>query len=76
MSPPLGESPAPERPVRSSVSQRVADRLRDAGVRFHANDNIVAYLRPGELEELEQEVAGKASALLENLEAAARIVEM
>ncbi|KAA0070807.1 GTP cyclohydrolase I [Rhodanobacter sp. T12-5] len=67
MSPPLGESPAPERPVRSSVSQRVADRLRDAGVRFHANDNIVAYLRPGEIEELEREVAGKASALLRSL---------
>lgn len=67
MSPPLGGSPFPERSDQTSVSQRVADRLRDAGARFHANDNIFPHLRPGDLEALEQEVAGKASDLLKSL---------
>ncbi len=46
---PLGE-------VRS-VSDRVRDRLIAAGHRFHANDNIAAFLREGELDALRAEVA-------------------
>ncbi|MDE2086953.1 MAG: GTP cyclohydrolase I [Xanthomonadaceae bacterium] len=49
------------------VSQRVGERLRTAGARFHANDNIADYLEAGELEAIEQEVACKAQALLRAL---------
>lgn len=48
-------------------SQRIAERLRDAGVRFHANDNIAEFIEPGELEELEREVTIRAQALLRAL---------
>jgi GTP cyclohydrolase I len=51
----------------ASVSQRVGERLRAAGARFHANDNIADYLEAGELEAIEQEVACKAQALLRAL---------
>lgn len=50
-----------------SVSQRVADRMRAARIRFHANDNIAPWLEEGELAAIEQEVAGKAQALLRAL---------
>lgn len=50
-----------------SPSQRIMKRLRDAGSRFHANDNISDFVEPGELEELEQEVAVRAQALLSSL---------
>lgn len=49
------------------ASQRVRERLRAAGVRFHANDNIADYLQPGELEEIEREVAARAQELLRAL---------
>ncbi|WP_329741275.1 GTP cyclohydrolase I [Dyella sp. A6] len=48
-------------------SMRIADRLRQAGVRFHANDNIAGYLRDDELAEIEQEVEARAQALLRAL---------
>ncbi|TCT25739.1 GTP cyclohydrolase I [Thermomonas haemolytica] len=50
-----------------SASQRVRERLRAAGVRFHANDNIADYLQPGELEEIEREVAARAQEMLRAL---------
>ncbi|MGE4367741.1 GTP cyclohydrolase I [Thermomonas sp.] len=49
------------------ASQRVRERLRAAGVRFHANDNLADYLQPGELEEIEREVAARAQELLRAL---------
>ncbi|MBN8716365.1 MAG: GTP cyclohydrolase I [Xanthomonadales bacterium] len=49
------------------ASQRVRERLRAAGVRFHANDNLANYLQPGELEEIEREVAARAQELLRAL---------
>ena len=51
----------------TTVSQRIGDRLRAAGARFHANDNIAGFLQAGELDAIEQEVAGKAQALLRAL---------
>jgi len=39
------------------ASARIRARLAASGTRFHANDNIASYLRPGELEELRAEVA-------------------
>lgn len=49
------------------ASQRVRERLRAAGTRFHANDNIADYLQPGELEEIEREVAARAQEMLRAL---------
>lgn len=39
------------------ASQRVRQRLLAADERFHANDNISEYIEPGELEEIQAEVA-------------------
>jgi GTP cyclohydrolase I len=50
-----------------SVSQRIRDRLQKKQQRFHANDNIAAFIEPGELEELTKEVAAKMAGLLESL---------
>jgi len=49
------------------VSSRIRERLRNAQQRFHANDNIAAYIEPGELEALLDEVAGKMKGVLESL---------
>ncbi len=49
------------------LSQRIRQRLRSAGVRFHANDNIAEYLRVGELDQLQQEVAERMQAVLRAL---------
>ena len=49
------------------VSARVRARLQHAGHRFHANDNIAAFLEPGELEALIDEVEGKMKGVLESL---------
>ena len=48
-------------------SQRIRARLQASRAQFHANDNIADFLEPGELEELEQEIAVKAQALLRAL---------
>ena len=49
------------------VSARIRARLAHAQQRFHANDNIAAYLEPGDLEALLDEVAGKMRGVLESL---------
>ena len=60
--------PAPlQRLAPLSASQRVRERLRSAGTRFHANDNIADYLEGGELEAIEGEVAAKAQEMLRAL---------
>jgi GTP cyclohydrolase I len=50
-----------------AVSARVRARIREAGQRFNANDNIADFLAPGELEALLDEVAGKMEGVLESL---------
>lgn len=40
-----------------TASRRVRDRLVADGKRFHANDNISDYIEPGELDEIQAEVA-------------------
>jgi GTP cyclohydrolase I len=67
MSTPMPNIPHFSQLPASAVSQRVGERLRAAGVRFHANDNIADWLEAGELEAIEQEVACKAQALLRSL---------
>jgi GTP cyclohydrolase I len=52
---------------QNSVSERVRQRLRAAGQRFHANDNIADYLKDGELDELEGEAEIHIERLLRSL---------
>ena len=49
------------------VSTRIRARLKRAKQRFHANDNISAFLNPGELDALLEEVESKMSAVLHSL---------
>lgn len=49
------------------VSDRIRQRIRAAQQRFHANDNISAFIEPGELDELLTEVEGKLKGVLESL---------
>jgi len=52
----------------ASLSEQVRGRIRAAGRRFHANDNIAEFIHgPAELKALEDEVAGHLQALLESL---------
>ena len=49
------------------VSALIRERIKAAKQRFHANDNIAAFLQPGDLEALLNEVEGKFKAVLESL---------
>ncbi len=49
------------------VAERIRQRLVRAGASFHANDNIAAFVQPGELEELEAQVEQNLQAMLESL---------
>lgn len=49
------------------ASVRIRERLLRAGKRFHANDNISAFLEAGELDELLSEVETKFREVLESL---------
>lgn len=54
-------------PSNTPISSLIRERLRASGKRFHANDNISAYIEPGELESLQEEVAAKIRDVLESL---------
>jgi GTP cyclohydrolase IA len=47
------------------ASERIRYRLIGADCRYHANDNISAHIREGEIEELKAEVASKMQAVLQ-----------
>ena len=49
------------------ASERVRYRLLGADCRYHANDNISAFIKEGELEEIKAEVAQKMQGVLESL---------
>jgi GTP cyclohydrolase IA len=49
------------------VSERIRRRLKKAGHRFHANDNIASAIEPGELDEMIDEVATRMQGVLEAL---------
>ncbi len=51
----------------SPVSARIRERIQRARQRFHANDNISAFLEPGDLDALLDEVEGKMKGVLESL---------
>jgi GTP cyclohydrolase I len=49
------------------VSQKIRERLRQANQRFHANDNISAYIEEGEMAQLLAEVEQKMKGVLDSL---------
>jgi GTP cyclohydrolase I len=49
------------------VSVKIRERIKAARKRFNANDNIAAFVEPGELEGLLDEVAGKMQGVLDSL---------
>ena len=49
------------------LSQKIRQRITADKKRFHANDNISAYIQDGELDALLTEVAGKMKGVLESL---------
>jgi GTP cyclohydrolase I len=49
------------------VADRIRERIRGAGARFRANDNIAAFVEKGELEQLQAEVAEKIGEVLRAL---------
>ena len=49
------------------VSTVIRERIKSAKQRFHANDNIAAFLQPGDLDALLDEVAGKFKGVLDSL---------
>jgi GTP cyclohydrolase I len=56
-------APASDAPV----SERIRYRLVSAGCRHHANDNIAAFIEPGELDALQAEVQAKMQEVLKSL---------
>jgi GTP cyclohydrolase I len=54
-------------PTRMGASDRIRYRLLDAEHRYHANDNISAFIKEGELEELRLEVQNKMQEVLQAL---------
>jgi len=57
----------PEAASGEPVSARIRRRIQRAKKRFHANDNIAAFLEPGELDELLAEVESKFKGVLDSL---------
>ncbi|MBI1360071.1 MAG: GTP cyclohydrolase I [Alphaproteobacteria bacterium] len=64
---PRSREQVPSESATRPVSERIRDRINLANRRFHANDNISAFLEPGDLEALIEEVEGKLEAVLESL---------
>jgi len=60
-------APVPDANPDLPVSERIRYRLVSAGCRHHANDNIAAFIRPGELDALQQEVQAKMQEVLKSL---------
>ena len=58
---------AEEQEIELPVSAKIRARLRQANQRFHANDNISAFIAPGETDALLDEVADRMKGVLESL---------
>ena len=59
----LKDSLATEGPI----IEKIKERLKKAGKRFHANDNIAEHIEDGEVELLQKEVQDKMQSLLDSL---------
>jgi len=53
--------------MASEVSTRIRDRIKAKGQRYYANDNISAFIEPGEMDALVKEVCDKMTGVLESL---------
>ncbi|MBG9388140.1 GTP cyclohydrolase I [Caenimonas aquaedulcis] len=49
------------------VSVKIRERIQAARKRFHSNDNIAAFIEPGELEQLLDEVEAKMQGVLDSM---------
>ena len=49
------------------ISDKIRARLKTAGAQYRANDNIAAFIEPGELDALTDEVAEQVTAVLQSL---------
>ena len=63
----MTKTPVDDAQDAQPVSEKIRDRLKASRKRFHANDNISAFLEPGELEALLAEVEGKFKGVLDSL---------
>lgn len=63
----LSSAPPTQEDEGVPVSVRIRERIKAAQQRFHANDNIAAYIEPGELEALLDEVQSRMVGVLESL---------
>ena len=61
------KSSNPKEDTGTPLSVVIRRRIEAQKARFHANDNIAAFIKPGELESLVDEVAQKMQAVLESL---------
>ena len=61
------KAPPKKSDAGTPLSVVIRRRIEAQKARFHANDNISAYIQPGELEGLVDEVAEKMQAVLESL---------
>ena len=59
----LKDSWAPKGPI----SKIIKERIKKAGKRFHANDNIADFIEDGEMEKLQAEVQEKLQGVLDSL---------
>jgi GTP cyclohydrolase IA len=57
----------PDQDHGTPVSQKIRERLKAAQQRFHSNDNIAAFIEPGELSALLDEVSDKMQGVLDSL---------
>ncbi len=63
----MNQPESPPAAAAQPVSARIRQRLEHARVRFHANDNIAAFIEPGELPLLQAEVEDKLAQVLQSL---------
>ena len=64
---PLFQSDADDGENSALASDRIRKRLQRANRRFHANDNISAFVKEGEIDQLRDEVAAKMAEVLKSL---------
>ena len=64
---PLFQSDADDGENSVLASDRIRKRLQRANRRFHANDNISAFVKEGEIDQLRDEVAAKMAEVLKSL---------
>src|SRR5512140_636635 len=62
-----GDAMNADRDVGTPVSVKIRERILAARKRFHSNDNIAAFIEPGELEQLLDEVEAKMQGVLDSL---------